>query len=155
MPGVSALTMRGPDPSPLWSIPWSHVVGGQIAIDLTENITPRLAVTATNTALLQDMLTIEITIVGRVGKTRDVLRRQFLRATSGPVVHAFEVWEAYSVIEVSARNMSGGFTPDATYYDPSSPGHVGAGATLHYADLTCGIQARCVTPSTGDSKEGY
>lgn len=154
-PTFNALTMRGGEPVVCWSIPWAAVVGAQIAIDLNENLTPRLAVTATNVALLQDMLMMEITIIGRIGKRPDVLRRQCLRATSGPVVHSFEVWEAYSLIEILARNFSGGFTPDSTYYDASGPGDVGAGANLHYARLTCSVQARCVTPSTGDLREGF
>ena len=100
------ISETGPVGRVLDTIPYSNVRGSQIVITVTDNWAGLFD--TVDGGIPAYMPAAEIELLGTVQAVEFVLKRQYCRMFTGPMMYVFDDAEAYDNILLRARNLSGG-----------------------------------------------
>ena len=107
---IDVIQYGGLEGTPIYTIPFERVQGGQIAVTLEENFAQfaTLAVGVARNA--RYVAAAEVSLWGVTRGQDQLILRDNVRQLTGPLIYVFPAWEAYDAIIVKARNMSGGIS---------------------------------------------
>jgi hypothetical protein len=137
-------TLTGVQPAEVCNIPFSQVVGGQIAISIQDNLAG-LGGLGGQQVISNNLVAcavVEVSIVGQVMGISDTLACVALRMITGPLCFQFVDGLSYQDISIRARMVRGGLpelNPSAEAYSAGTEFTAQLGYT---ANLTVTLQPR-------------
>jgi hypothetical protein len=148
-------TLMGPEPVTVASLDFSEVAGGQVCLQVVDNLGGGggpSAQSQVNTNNLFACAIVEVSIVGSIYGIQTTLKQVAMRGITGPVVYRFDTGDAFQNILFKARMLRGGqqlINATAIPYldtpDDNAATAFSAGRGF-VADLTITVQPQLIFP---------
>jgi hypothetical protein len=148
-------TLQGPEPVTVASLDFSEVAGGQVCMQVIDNLGGGGGTSAqsqVNTNNLFACAIVEVSIVGSIYGIQTTLKQVAMRGITGPVVYRFDTGDAFQNILFKARMLRGGQQLiNATaipYFDTTDDNAATAfsAARGFTAELTITVQPQLIFP---------